>query len=65
MIRAYQRHSASSSAADVCLQDLPDTATMERIAEAWRPYRSVGAYMMWRVPEAAERSPPKKRSKKS
>ncbi len=31
------------------LQDLPDAGAMERIAEPWRPFRSVGCYYMWRV----------------
>lgn len=30
-------------------QDLPDTAEMEAIAAPWRPFRSAGAYYMWRV----------------
>ncbi|GAB4819203.1 hypothetical protein N2152v2_006249 [Parachlorella kessleri] len=31
------------------LKDLPDAGAMERIAEPWRPFRSVGCYYMWRV----------------
>lgn len=31
------------------LRDLPGPAEMARVAEAWRPYRSVGSYYMWRV----------------
>jgi 3-methyladenine DNA glycosylase/8-oxoguanine DNA glycosylase len=31
------------------LEDLPDPATMERIAKPWRPYRSAGAWYLWRV----------------
>ena len=30
-------------------QALPSPAEMEAVAEAWRPYRSVGSYYMWRV----------------
>jgi 3-methyladenine DNA glycosylase/8-oxoguanine DNA glycosylase len=28
--------------------DLPDVATMERIAAPWAPYRSVGSWYLWR-----------------
>jgi DNA-3-methyladenine glycosylase II len=31
------------------LRDLPSPAQMEAVAERWRPWRSVGAYYMWRV----------------
>jgi DNA-3-methyladenine glycosylase II len=31
------------------LDDLPDPATMEGIADPWRPYRSAGAWYLWRV----------------
>lgn len=30
------------------LAELPKPAEMERIAEPWRPYRSVGSWYMWR-----------------
>ena len=30
------------------LDALPDPATMERIAEPWRPYRGAGAWYLWR-----------------
>ena len=30
-------------------QDLPTPQAMERVAEKWRPYRSLGAYWMWKV----------------
>jgi 3-methyladenine DNA glycosylase/8-oxoguanine DNA glycosylase len=30
------------------LEALPDPATMERIAEPWRPYRSAGSWYLWR-----------------
>jgi DNA-3-methyladenine glycosylase II len=30
------------------LEDAPDVATMERIAECWRPYRSGGTWYLWR-----------------
>lgn len=32
------------------LKSLPSVEAMERIAERWAPYRSVGSYFMWRVP---------------
>jgi DNA-3-methyladenine glycosylase II len=30
------------------LTDLPDKTTLTRIGEAWRPYRSVGTWFIWR-----------------
>ncbi|HTA34853.1 MAG TPA: DNA-3-methyladenine glycosylase 2 family protein [Solirubrobacteraceae bacterium] len=30
------------------LDDLPDAATMERIAEPWRPYRTLASRYLWR-----------------
>jgi DNA-3-methyladenine glycosylase II len=30
------------------LADLPDKATLTRIGELWRPYRSVGTWFIWR-----------------
>ena len=30
------------------LEELPDRATCHRIAEAWRPYASIGAWYCWR-----------------
>jgi DNA-3-methyladenine glycosylase II len=30
------------------LEDLPDAASIERIAEPWRPYRTLGCRYMWR-----------------
>ena len=30
------------------LTDLPDVATMERLAGPWTPYRSVGSWYLWR-----------------
>jgi DNA-3-methyladenine glycosylase II len=39
------------------LEDLPDKSTLNRIGEAWRPYRSVGTWFIWRsfgnVPQSA------------
>ncbi|KAL6752326.1 DNA glycosylase [Haematococcus lacustris] len=46
------------------LYQLPDPVTaadMERVAEAWRPYRSLGAYYMWRVPAASSSTPSRKK----
>jgi len=34
------------------LADLPDVATMERIAAPWVPYRSVGSWYLWRSQDA-------------
>lgn len=40
------------------LGDLPDKATLTRIGEVWRPYRSVGTWFIWRsfgsVPQSKE-----------
>ncbi|MFO0586602.1 MAG: DNA-3-methyladenine glycosylase [Polyangiaceae bacterium] len=42
------------------LRDLPDPATMERLSEKWRPFRSVGCWYLWRV---AEEGPPMRKKK--
>lgn len=34
------------------LRELPRPAVMERLAEPWRPYRSIGSWYMWRATEA-------------
>ncbi len=44
------------------LRELPTPAQMETVAEAWRPWRSVGSYYMWRV--ETPRGAGKKRSGK-
>jgi len=31
------------------LAELPDAATLERLAEPWRPYRSIGSWYLWRI----------------
>lgn len=36
------------------LSDLPDADEMARRAEAWRPWRSVGTWYMWRATEVVE-----------
>jgi DNA-3-methyladenine glycosylase II len=33
------------------LRKLPEAARMEKLAAPWRPFRSIGAYYMWRVVE--------------
>jgi DNA-3-methyladenine glycosylase II len=30
------------------LEELPDAATMERIAEPWRPHRTLASRYLWR-----------------
>ena len=40
------------------MKQRPARRTMERLAEAWRPYRSVAAWYLWRIHEPA---PPKVR----
>ncbi|AQK92401.1 uncharacterized protein LOC100194229 [Zea mays] len=34
------------------LQDVPRPSQMDRLCERWRPYRSVGAWYMWRLIES-------------
>ncbi len=41
------------------LRELPDPATMERLSEHWRPFRSVACWYLWRVAE--EGSPMRKK----
>ena len=36
------------------LDDLPDNETMERIAAPWKPYRSIGAWYLWRFKDTVE-----------
>ncbi len=36
------------------LDDLPDSATMERIAAPWKPYRSIGSWYLWRAQDAVD-----------
>jgi DNA-3-methyladenine glycosylase II len=38
----------NSMRAAYALDDAPDTETMVRIAESWRPYRSAGTWYLWR-----------------
>ncbi|KAL3813198.1 hypothetical protein ACJIZ3_014466 [Penstemon smallii] len=39
------------------LEDLPRPSQMEQLCEKWRPYRSVGAWYMWRFVEGKEGPP--------
>ncbi|XP_044482331.1 DNA-3-methyladenine glycosylase 1-like isoform X2 [Mangifera indica] len=39
------------------LKELPGALKMEEVCEKWRPYRSVGAWYMWRLMEAKGTSP--------
>jgi DNA-3-methyladenine glycosylase II len=34
------------------LRDLPRPDDMARLAEPWRPFRSIGSWYMWRATEA-------------
>jgi DNA-3-methyladenine glycosylase II len=42
------------------LDDLPDKATLARIGEVWRPYRSIGTWFIWRsfgnVPQSEKKT---------
>ncbi|KAF0923556.1 hypothetical protein E2562_006559 [Oryza meyeriana var. granulata] len=39
------------------LQDVPRPTQMEKLCEQWRPYRSVGAWYMWRLIESKAPQP--------
>jgi DNA-3-methyladenine glycosylase II len=41
------------------LDDLPKPKQLEALAEPWRPYRSVGAWYLWRHLENLPENPPK------
>lgn len=43
---------------------LPDAAAAERLTAAWRPYRTVGAWLMWRLAEEQQQQQTKKSQKK-
>ncbi|PNH04019.1 DNA-3-methyladenine glycosylase 1 [Tetrabaena socialis] len=48
------------------LKELPGPAQMEAMTEAWRPYRSVGCWYMWRIPAPPRNTGPKEpKSKKA
>jgi DNA-3-methyladenine glycosylase II len=36
------------------LRDLPEAPRMEKLARAWRPWRSLAAWYMWRVVEQSK-----------
>jgi DNA-3-methyladenine glycosylase II len=38
------------------LDDLPDRATAEAIADAWRPYASVASWYCWRILDLARKT---------
>ena len=53
----------SSSAGEftiLCLQAPPKADEMERLSQAWRPYRSLGSFYMWRLLAKKGASAPKK-----
>jgi DNA-3-methyladenine glycosylase II len=41
----------SSSSSSSSSSSLPDAAAAERMTASWRPYRTVGAWLMWRLAE--------------
>jgi len=43
----------------------PAPRTMARLAEPWRPYRSVAAWYLWRILEESEKSQESKKSEES
>ena len=36
------------------LQDMPNEAQMVALTDSWRPFRSLGSWLMWRVPPPAK-----------
>lgn len=40
------------------LEDVPRPSQMDKLCERWRPYRSVGAWYMWRLIESKAPQPP-------
>ena len=40
------------------MQALPKPEEMERLAEHWRPYRSIGSWYMWRLCEVRPSTKP-------
>lgn len=44
-------------------QGLPEAKEMQELAAAWEPYRSLGTYLMWRVPAVKAASPGKKKAR--
>ena len=46
---AWQRENPASY--QVELDAMPKPAELERLAEPWRPYRSVGSWYLWRATE--------------
>jgi len=45
------------------MRGLPKKERMRRIAEAWRPYRSVACFYLWRSLDAAKGKPPRRKSR--
>ena len=43
------------------MRSLPDKHRMRKIAEAWRPYRSLACFYLWRSLDAAKKAAPKPR----
>jgi 3-methyladenine DNA glycosylase/8-oxoguanine DNA glycosylase len=41
------------------MRGLPDKQRMRRIAEAWRPYRSLACFYLWRSLDSAKKAAPK------
>ena len=47
------------------MQELPDPVAMARLAEPWRPFRSLGSYLMWKVEVARAPNGSGSKSKKA
>ena len=45
------------------MRALPDKQRMRKIAEAWRPYRSLACFYLWRSLDSAKKAAPKPRVK--
>jgi DNA-3-methyladenine glycosylase II len=44
------------------MRGLPDKRRMQRIAEAWRPYRTLACFYLWRSLDSARRAAPSRRA---
>ena len=47
----------------IVLQGMPSEEEMVSVSNSWRPYRSLGSWLMWRVPAPASPAKAKRKSK--
>ena len=53
----------SPSDADIVSQGMPSEEEMVSVSNSWRPYRSLGSWLMWRVPAPASPAKAKRKAK--